>query len=124
MNSTFRFLFNLAFENGASVIVDSMVPVPFYNAKRKLIVVNDYQPFKMAHEVAHMLTETKDSAVLYLTYSKASIEGNANRLAIKLLARYYFEDLDKEKYNVDRFMKCYQIPSYLRDYCIKAIRGI
>lgn len=119
MNNTVKYLFNLAFDNQISIIVDKRINVPFASTKRRLAVVNNYEAFPLAHEIAHILNN--DPGVLYFTCSKDAIEGDANKLAVKLLAEYYFQELEPEQYNVDRFIEYYRIPSYLRDYCLKII---
>lgn len=62
-----------------------------------------------------------DPGVLYFTCSRSSIEGDANKLAVRLLAEYYFQEIEPEQYDIDRFIECYHIPQYLREYCFKII---
>lgn len=120
MNNTFTYLAKIAFDHDISIIIDKKINVPFASLKRRLVVVNNNEPFPLAHELAHIFNN--DPGVLYFTCSKSSIEGDANKLAVKLLAEYYFQELEPEQYNVDRFIEFYKIPYYLRDYCLKVIK--
>lgn len=119
MNNTFKYLFNLAFDKEISIVVDKNINIPFASPKRRLVVVNSYKPFPLAHEIAHIINN--DPGVLYLTCSRSSIEGDANKLAVRLLAEYYFQEIEPEQYDIDRFIECYHIPQYLREYCFKII---
>lgn len=120
MNNTTKYLFNFAYDNQISIILDKKINVPFSDPKRRLVVINNYEPFPLAHEIAHILND--DPGILYFTQSKSSIEGGANKLAVKLLAEYYFDELDPELYNIDTFIRYYHIPTYLRDYCFDVIK--
>lgn len=120
MNNTFTYLAKIAFDHDISIIIDKKISVPFASLKRRLVVVNNNEPFPLAHEIAHIFNN--DPGVLYFTCSKSSIEGDANKLAVKLLAEYYFQELEPEQYNVDKFIEFYKIPSYLREYCLKIIK--
>lgn len=94
------------------------------NVKKRKVVLNmltpnkNELPFQLAHEIAHILNN--DSGILYFssTSNHSKIETNANKLAIKILMKYYFAEIPEDECNVDNFMDYYCIPKYLRDYTI------
>ncbi|MCI1283645.1 MAG: ImmA/IrrE family metallo-endopeptidase [Lacticaseibacillus songhuajiangensis] len=77
-------------------------------------------PYQLAHEITHVLNG--DSSVLYFTPTKRGIEGDANKGAVQILVRMYFDGVEPDAARVDDFMSCFGITSDMRDYCVEATR--
>ncbi|MBA1394600.1 ImmA/IrrE family metallo-endopeptidase, partial [Lactobacillus sp. XV13L] len=114
-------LINLAFDNGVTITFDKLhshTP-PATNAAEKLIFMNSnwHRPdellFQFAHELGHIMCNHKTTEILYFTPSKKGMELEANIFAINLLLPYYLEDKDPNYINIEQFMDCFSIPTYL-----------
>lgn len=81
--------------------------------------------FELAHELTHVLYNTNCDLLYTATFTaKQKIEAEANAYAIELMASYHFQDVEAEHADVDAFMKCYKIPSFLRDQCFDVVKNM
>ncbi|WP_276804769.1 hypothetical protein [Lactobacillus hominis] len=126
MNDTVDYLLNYAFDQGISYELTTELSLDAPSAsrpKRRKMIINlnlsnkKELPLQIAHEIGHILNQ--DDGVLYFSTIKNHdlIEADATKTGIKILADYYFNEMDQSEWNVDNFMNYYCIPSYLRDWC-------
>lgn len=85
---------------------------------------NDDNCFELAHEMSHMVHTENDLLYTATFTAKQKIEAEANTYAIELMASYHFQDVEVEHVDVDAFMKCYKIPSFLRDQCFDVVKNM
>lgn len=85
---------------------------------------NDDSCFELAHEMSHMVHKESDLLYTATFAAKQKIEAEANTYAIELMASYHFQDVEAEHADVDTFMKCYKIPSFLRDQCFDVVKNM
>lgn len=85
---------------------------------------NDDSCFELAHEMSHMVHTESDLLYTATFTAKQKIEAEANAYAIELMASYHFQDAEAEHADVDAFMKCYKIPSFLRDQCFDVVKNM
>ncbi|MGY3767073.1 ImmA/IrrE family metallo-endopeptidase [Vagococcus vulneris] len=97
-----------------------------YLAKVKTIFINckllesGNAAFEISHELAHCLKE-HDNYYDYYTATDSSrnkLEREANQVAIEILIEIYLHefDIDKEQFNVVRFMEYFKISNRLEYY--------
>ncbi|MEX0381318.1 ImmA/IrrE family metallo-endopeptidase [Leuconostoc sp. MS02] len=73
------------------------------NAKKKVIIINrNYQShfsyhFRLAHEIAHLLSDTTRTTYNFSQLAKTTAEKQANLTGIKILADFYFSDNQSKK---------------------------
>ncbi|CAM3098625.1 ImmA/IrrE family metallo-endopeptidase [Leuconostoc rapi] len=78
------------------------------SVKKKVIIMNlNYRTsfsyhFRMAHELAHLLSDAPKLTYNHSQLSKGSAEHQANLYGIKLLADYYFSEEQSKKDHWDR----------------------
>lgn len=88
--------------------------------KRKIIInMNWHDPRELSlilgHEISHVING--DTGICYYTsFSKIKTESVANKLAIRMIMDYYFDEMDPETINIDAFMDYYAIPHSYYDY--------
>ncbi|MCZ2733612.1 ImmA/IrrE family metallo-endopeptidase [Lacticaseibacillus rhamnosus] len=77
-------------------------------------------PFHAAHEIEHIIHQ--DPKELYFfSNAKTRIEAEANRDAVGLLVPLYFDDIDEEDANLEKFMSAFNIPASMSGIALKAI---
>lgn len=121
-------LLNYGMENGIGFNIEPLKPEtpPLVDTERRVMVLNSNWrnqkelSMQVAHEIGHVMNG--DVGTLhYSPCSDSSAEAGANRYAIKLLVPMYFDDIDQEDANEDRFMKDLAIPTWLKDEAHKEI---
>ncbi len=75
---------------------------------------------QFAHELGHILNQ--DSGVLYFTaLSAIKTEAEATKTGLSILLDYYLQENDIDDFNIDNFIKLYQVPTQFVDYIYKLI---
>lgn len=71
--------------------------------------------FQFAHELSHVIHGDQGDIVYYHASftGKESVEYKANVGAVKLLVPFFCQETYKENANQQRFMKAFDVPSYL-----------
>ncbi|TLF41000.1 ImmA/IrrE family metallo-endopeptidase [Lacticaseibacillus zeae] len=120
-----------AFDHGISVEFARMdrEQTPVVNTIRKLIILNsDWPnknkfPFQAAHELGHILNGDRGQFHYIPRLFRSGVESRANQTALSLIVPMYFDEIDTENANVDKFMEDLAVPIEAKDDGINAIRA-
>lgn len=80
--------------------------------------------FQFAHELSHVIHGDQGDIVYYHASftGKESVEYKANVGAVRLLVPFFCRETDKENVNQQRFMKAFDVPSYLSGVVTKELK--
>lgn len=123
---TINYLIDFSAKNNIAVSLQHELP-PDYpsvsSVEDRAIYINSNAPnapLQFAHELGHILNQ--DSGVLYFTaLSAIKTEAEATKTGLSILLDYYLQENDIDDFNIDNFIRLYQVPTQFVDYIYKLI---
>lgn len=132
MEDALDYLTDYASKHHIRIMWASLSPItpPGSNFEYRSVVMNSnwHNPkefiFQLAHEISHVIHGDKGDIVYYHASftGKESVEYKANVGAVRLLVPFFCRETDKENVNQQRFMKAFDVPSYLSGVVTKELK--